>query len=81
MKKIGIKFLSLILIFVVLFTFFQMYFIKNEVYARSAQYTQYIKSGISAFPESYQKKLAYLKLIIQVLIGKSLFLLKMKTSK
>ncbi len=61
MKKIGIKFLSLILIFVVLFTFFQMYFIKNEVYARSAQYTQYIKSGISAFPESYQKKLAYLK--------------------
>ena len=61
MKKISIKFLSLILIFVVLFTFFQMYFIKNEVYARSAQYTQYIKSGISAFPESYQKKLAYLK--------------------
>lgn len=61
MKKLGIKFLSLILIFVVLFTFFQMYFIKNEVYARSAQYTQYIKSGINAFPESYQKKLAYLK--------------------
>jgi len=61
MKKIGIKFLSLILILVLLFTFFQMYFIKNEVYARSAQYTQYIKSGINAFPESYQKKLAYLK--------------------
>lgn len=61
MKKISIKFLSLILILVVLFTFFQMYFVKNEVYARSAQYTQYIKSGISAFPESYQKKLAYLK--------------------
>ena len=61
MKKIGIKFLSLTLIFVVLFTFCQMYFVSNKVYARSAQYTQYIKSGISSFPESYQKKLAYLK--------------------
>ena len=89
MKKISIKFLSLILIFVVLFTFFQMYFIKNEVYARSAQYTQYIKSGISAFPESYQKKLAYLKYLhpnwefkaYYTGIDWEEFLLKMKTQK
>ncbi|MBP3464464.1 MAG: hypothetical protein J6K45_08365 [Clostridia bacterium] len=62
MKKIGIRFLSIILIFVIIFTFVQAFWIKKEVYAAlSTTYTQYIKSGISNFPESYQKKLAYLK--------------------
>lgn len=62
MKKIGIRFLSIILIFVIIFTFVQVFLIKKEVYAAlSTTYTQYIKSGISNFPESYQKKLAYLK--------------------
>lgn len=36
-------------------------FICSESYALSAQYSQYIKSGINAFPESYQRNLAYLK--------------------
>ena len=61
MKKISIKFLSLILIMSILFTFVHSFFVKSEVNALSGSYTQYIKSGINAFPESYQKKLAYLK--------------------
>lgn len=62
MKKLSIKFLSLILIMTIIFSFIQVFFIKSEVNAAlSNSYTQYIKSGINAFPESYQKKLAYLK--------------------
>lgn len=62
MKKIGIRFLIVLLILIIVFTFLQAFWIKQEVYAAlSTTYTQYIKSGISSFPESYQKKLAYLK--------------------
>lgn len=62
MKKLSIKFLNLILIMTIIFSFIQIFFIKSEVNAvTSNSYTQYVKSGISAFPESYQKKLAYLK--------------------
>ena len=62
MKKLGIKFLGLILISTIIFSFLQVFFVKSEVNAAiSSSYTQYIKSGISSFPESYQVKLAYLK--------------------
>lgn len=62
MKKIAIKIVSLILILSFLICLFQVFFINSESYAAlSETYTQYVKSGISAFPESYQKKLAYLK--------------------
>lgn len=63
MKKLSIKLLVLILLISIVFSFIQIFFVKSEVnaVALSSSYTQYIKSGISAFPESYQKKLAYLK--------------------
>ena len=63
MKKLSIKLLILILLTSIVFSFLQIFFVKSEVNAAglSSSYTQYIKSGISAFPESYQKKLAYLK--------------------
>ena len=63
MKKLSIKLLVLILLISIVFSFIQIFFVKSEVNAAvlSSSYTQYIKSGISAFPESYQKKLAYLK--------------------
>ncbi len=62
MKKLSIKFLNLILIITILISFVYSFFVESEVNAAtSSSYTQYIKSGISAFPESYQKKLAYLK--------------------
>lgn len=62
MKKLGIKFLGLVLISTIIFSFLQVFFVKSEVNAAiSSSYTQYIKSGIGSFPESYQKKLAYLK--------------------
>ncbi len=63
MKKLSIKLLVLILLISIVFSFLQIFFVKSEVNAAglSSSYTQYIKSGISAFPESYQKKLAYLK--------------------
>ena len=63
MKKLSIKLLILILLISIVFSFLQIFFVKSEVNAAglSSSYTQYIKSGISAFPESYQKKLAYLK--------------------
>lgn len=63
MKKLSIKLLILILLISIVFSFIQIFFVKSEVNAASlsSTYTQYIKSGISAFPESYQKKLAYLK--------------------
>ena len=63
MKKLSIKLLVLILLISIVFRFIQIFFVKSEVNAAvlSSSYTQYIKSGISAFPESYQKKLAYLK--------------------
>lgn len=64
MKKLSIKFTSGILILTIIFSFIQIFFIKSEVKAAlSNSYTQYVKSGISSFPESYQKKLAYLKYI------------------
>ncbi|MCI8290730.1 MAG: SH3 domain-containing protein [Clostridia bacterium] len=62
MKKLTLKFLCLILIISIVFGYAFSFFFKNEVNAaQSSSYTQYIKSGISAFPESYQKQLAYLK--------------------
>ena len=62
MKKFSLKLLSSILIILMLFTTIQVFFIKSEVNAAlSSSYTQYVKSGINAFPESYQRKLAYLK--------------------
>ena len=61
MKKFSLKLLSSILIILMLFTTIQVFFIKSEVNAAlSSSYTQYVKSGINAFPESYQRKLAYL---------------------
>lgn len=63
MKKLSIKLIVVILVISIIFSFIQIFFVKSEVHAAnlSSSYTQYIKSGISAFPESYQKKLAYLK--------------------
>lgn len=63
MKKLSIKLVVFILVISIIFSFIQIFFIKSEVHAAglSSSYTQYIKSGINAFPESYQKKLAYLK--------------------
>lgn len=57
MKKLSIKLLVLILLISIVFSFIQIFFVKSEVNAAglSSSYTQYIKSGISAFPESYQK--------------------------
>lgn len=64
MKKLSIKLICIILILTIIFSFIQIFFIKSEVKAAlSSSYTQYVKSGISSFPESYQKKLAYLKYI------------------
>ncbi len=61
MKKLFRKLLSFSLIFILVFAFVHTFFIKPKANALSSSYTQYIKSGISAFPESYQKQLAYLK--------------------
>ena len=63
MKKLSIKLVVFIFVISIIFSFIQIFFVKSEVHAAnlSSSYTQYIKSGISAFPESYQKKLAYLK--------------------
>ncbi len=55
------KFFIIILILAILTSIIHIYIIPNESQALSASYTQYVKSGISAFPESYQKELAYLK--------------------
>lgn len=64
MKKLGINFLNLVLILSLICSFLCTFFVNSEVNAAlSGQYTQYIKSGISAFPESYQKSLAYLKFL------------------
>ena len=61
MKKLGVKLLSFILIEAIIFSILQIFFINSEVNALSSSYTQHVTSGISSFPESYQKKLAYLK--------------------
>lgn len=61
MKKIKVKLISFILIETIIFSILQVFFIKSEVNALSSSYTQYVASGINAFPESYQKSLAYLK--------------------
>lgn len=63
MKKLSIKLIVVILVVSIIFSFIQIFFVKSEVHAvdLSSSYTQYIKSGIRAFPESYQKKLAYVK--------------------
>ena len=61
MKKLGVKLLCFILIESIIFSILQIFFINSEVNALSGSYTQHITSGISSFPESYQKKLAYLK--------------------
>ena len=62
MKKIYRKILSVITIASIICSFVSTFFVNSEVNAAlSSSYTQYIKSGISAFPESYQRSLAYLK--------------------
>ena len=62
MKNFSIKSLNLILVLMIVFSFVFAFFIDSKSQAAlSSSYTQYVKSGISAFPESYQKKLAYLK--------------------
>lgn len=62
MKKLSIKCISLILVMTIIFSFIQAFFIKSEVNAAlSSSYTQYIKSGIDAFPESYRAKLRRLQ--------------------
>ena len=61
MKKLSIRILNFFLILIIVFTSIHMFFVKHEASAASGSYTQYVKSGISAFPESYQKQLAYLK--------------------
>lgn len=58
--NISKKLLSILLIFSILTVTFSVFFVKNESNAvtMSSKYTQYVKSGISAFPKSYQ---TYLK--------------------
>lgn len=58
--NISKKLLSILLIFSILTVTFSVFFVKNESNAvtMSKSYTQYVKSGISAFPKSYQ---SYLK--------------------
>lgn len=58
--NISKKLLSILLIFSILTVTFSVFFVKNESKAvsMSSSYTQYVKSGISAFPKSYQ---TYLK--------------------
>ena len=58
--NISKKLLSILLIFSILTVTFSVFFVKNESKAvsMSSSYTQYVKSGISAFPKSYQ---SYLK--------------------
>ena len=58
--NISKKLLSILLIFSMLTVTFSVFFVKNESNAvtMSKSYTQYVKSGISAFPKSYQ---TYLK--------------------
>ena len=58
--NISKKLLSILLIFSILTVTFSVFFVKNESKAvtMSKSYTQYVKSGISAFPKSYQ---SYLK--------------------
>ena len=55
MKKLSIKLVVFILVISIIFSFIQIFFIKSEAHAAdlSSSYTQYIKSGINAFPESY----------------------------
>lgn len=58
--NISKKLLSILLIFSILTVTFSVFFINKESKAvsMSSSYTQYVKSGISAFPKSYQ---SYLK--------------------
>ncbi|MBR3152855.1 MAG: hypothetical protein IKF52_04550 [Clostridia bacterium] len=60
-NKIIKRFLAVTLIQVFIVSLIHIWFIPSEVQALSGSYTQSVKSGISAFPESYQKQLAYLK--------------------
>lgn len=64
MKKFGVKLISFILIETIIFSILQVFFLNKKVDAAvplSGSYTQHVTSGISSFPESYQRKLAYLK--------------------
>ena len=64
MKKLSTKLISIILILSIIFSFIQVFFLNFESTASSSlssSYTQYVTSGISSFPESYQNYLAYLK--------------------
>ena len=49
------------LILTILISLIHMYISPNTSYAVSSEYTQHIETGIAAFPESYQKSLAYIK--------------------
>ena len=55
------RIVSLILIFTILFSFTQLFFVTHKSYALSASYTQYVKTGIENFPVSYQARLQKLK--------------------
>lgn len=57
------RLVSLILILTIIFSLVQLFFVQNKSYALSASYTQYVKSGIANFPQSYQNRLNYLKSI------------------
>ena len=64
MKKLSTKLISIILILSIIFSFLQIFFLSSEITATtslSSSYTQYVTSGISSFPESYQNYLAYLQ--------------------
>ena len=62
MKNRVIKnFFIITIILTILISIIHIFFVPSESKALSGSYTQYVKSGISAFPESYQKQLAYLK--------------------
>ena len=60
-NKVIRSFVVSTLILIIIVSLIHMFFIPNEVQGLSSTYTQNVKSGISAFPESYQIQLAYLK--------------------
>ena len=60
-NKVIKKLLVITLVLMIITSLLHIYFVPNQVQALSGSYTQSVKSGISAFPESYQKQLAYLK--------------------
>ncbi len=56
-KELGLNFkriISIILIVELVLSIFTVFFVPKKAEALSSSYTQYVKSGISAFPESYK---------------------------